>query len=411
VGGAAGSVVWAQVGLWGGGLPTRSVRAAAVAVANGDDGAMMQAMRTDLPPMDTAARADALRAAMEAAEVDVLLVTELANIRYLTGFTGSAARLVVTPDALTFVTDGRYGQQSEAQLAAAGVEAAIEVAGGQGQREAIEAAVAAASGSRLGLEAGSVTWAAQRTYAEWFESSELVPTTSLVEGLRKVKDAGEVARIEAACGIADAALTEVRHRLAEGPTEAEFGLELDATMRRLGAEDVSFETIVAAGPNGALPHHRPSDRTIAEGDLVVIDFGALLDGYHSDMTRTIMVGEWTPTQQRMFEVVRDSQAAGVAAVAAGVETEAVDKACRDVIDEAGWGDAFIHSTGHGVGLDIHEAPSVAATASSELAAGHVVTVEPGVYLSEHGGVRIEDTVVVTADGCRTLTLATKSPSI
>lgn len=372
---------------------------------------MMQRMRSDLPPMETAARASALRTAMEEAEVDVLLVTELANIRYLTGFTGSAARLVVTADLLTFVTDGRYGQQSEAQLAAAGVEAAIEVAGGQGQRDAIEAAVKAAGGTQLGLEASSVTWAAQRSYAEWFEGSELVPTTGLVEGLRLVKDPGEVARIEAACGIADAALAEVRHRLAEGPTEAEFGLELDSAMRRLGADDLSFETIVAAGPNGARPHHRPSGRKIEQGDLVVIDFGALVDGYHSDMTRTVMVGGWTETQERMFEVVRESQAAGVAAVAAGVETVDVDRACREVIEEAGWGDAFIHSTGHGVGLDIHEAPSVAATAPTELRLGSVVTVEPGVYLPDHGGVRIEDTVLVTSDGCRTLTLATKAPAV
>jgi Xaa-Pro aminopeptidase len=359
--------------------------------------------------MVTPARADSLRAGLDAAEIDVLVVTDLTNVRYLTGFTGSAGRLVVTADALTFVTDGRYGQQAEAQLGAAGVEAAIEVAGGAGQRDAVVAAVGGRL--RIGLEAASVTWAAQRTYLEWFAGAELVATSGLVEAQRLVKDPGEVARIEAACGIADAALVEVRHRLAESPTEAEFGLELDATMRRLGADDVSFETIVAAGPNGARPHHRPGGRTITEGDLVVIDFGALVDGYHSDMTRTVMVGEWSPTQERMFAVVRDAQAAGVAAVAPGVETSAVDAACRAVIDDAGWADAFLHSTGHGVGLDIHEAPSVAATASTTLAAGQVVTVEPGVYLPEHGGVRIEDTVLVTGDGGRPLTLATKVPLV
>lgn len=367
-------------------------------------------MRDELPQMEIAARTDRLREALSDAEVDVLVVTNLANVRYLTGFTGSAARLVVTADQLTFVTDGRYGQQAESQLGSSGVRAAIEVAGAKGQQDAIVSAVNTA-GARVGLEASSVTWAAQRTYQEWFEGRELVPTTGLVEGLRLVKDPGEVARIEVACGIADAALAEVRHRLAERPTEVEFGLELDSVMRRTGAEDVSFETIVAAGPNGAKPHHRPSDRTIDHGDLVVIDFGALVDGYHSDMTRTIMVGEWSPVQQRMFEVVRESQAAGVAAVAPGVQTSDVDAACRSVIDDAGWGEAFLHSTGHGVGLDIHEAPSVAATASTELTVGQVVTVEPGVYLPEHGGVRIEDTVVVTDGGCRPLTLATKAPSV
>jgi Xaa-Pro aminopeptidase len=178
-------------------------------------------------------------------------------------------------------------------------------------------------------------------------------------------------------------------------------------MRRLGAADVSFETIVASGPNGAKPHARPSDRRVAEGDLVVIDFGALLDGYHSDMTRTVSIGEPTAMQRRMDDVVRAAQAAGVAAVRPGVTGRDVDRVCRDLIGEAGWGDAFLHGTGHGVGLDIHEDPRVATTAAGILEVGHVVTVEPGVYLPEHGGVRIEDTVVVTEDGCRHLTTAPK----
>jgi Xaa-Pro aminopeptidase len=207
--------------------------------------------------------------------------------------------------------------------------------------------------------------------------------------------------------MADAALAAVRHRLGEHPTESEVALELEWQMRRLGAEGISFETIVASGPNGAKPHHHPGPRRIDDGDLVVIDFGALLDGYHSDMTRTIMVGEPSPTQADMWDLVHTAQAAGVAAVQAGVEAKAVDDACRSIIREAGLDAAFAHVTGHGVGLDIHEAPRVAATADATLAAGQVVTVEPGVYLAEHGGVRIEDTVVVTPTGCRTLTRATK----
>jgi Xaa-Pro aminopeptidase len=182
-------------------------------------------------------------------------------------------------------------------------------------------------------------------------------------------------------------------------------------MRRLGAEAPSFETIVASGPNGAMPHHRAADRRIADGDLVVLDFGALVDGYHSDMTRTVMVGDPSDTQARMYEVVREAQAAGVAAVKGGAEASAVDDACRSVIREAGWDEAFLHATGHGVGLDIHEPPRVARTADAMLADGQVVTVEPGVYLAEHGGVRIEDTVVVTSEGCRTLTLAPKEPHL
>lgn len=361
--------------------------------------------------MDVAGRTARLLGGFDEAEIDALLVTNLANICYLTGFTGSAALLVVAPGGSTFVTDGRYGTQAEAQLAAAGVTASIEVAGA-GQKDVVVAAVEKAMAVRLGLEADAVTWSAQRTYDQtWFPGIDLLPTTGLVGGLRLLKDDGELDRLTAAAAIADAALGEVRHRLAERPTEIEFGLELDATMRRLGADDVSFETIVASGPNGARPHHRPSHRTITDGDLVVIDFGSMLDGYHSDMTRTVMVGEATATQQRMYEVVIESQAAGVAAVADGVEAKDVDAACRAVIDDAGWGDAFLHSTGHGVGLDIHEDPRVASTSAATLASRCVVTVEPGVYLPDHGGVRIEDTVVVTGDGCRPITLTPKSAAV
>lgn len=361
--------------------------------------------------MDVAGRTARLLAGFEEAEVDALLVTNLTNIRYLTGFTGSAALVVVWADGLTFVTDGRYGQQATTQLAEAGVTATIEVENLK-QKDLVIETVDALGAGRLGLEAEAVTWAAQRTYADtWFPDVELVPTTGLVQGLRLVKDDGEIDRLAAAAAIADAALAEVRARLAEGPSEAEFGSELDAAIRRLGADDVSFETIVASGPNGALPHHRPARRTILEGDLVVIDFGALVDGYHSDMTRTIMVGDASPTQARMYEVVTEAQAAGVAAVAGGVEAKEVDAACRQVIDAAGWIDAFLHSTGHGVGLDIHEDPRVAQTSTATLVDRCVVTVEPGVYLPEHGGVRIEDTVVVTPDGCRPITLTHKLAAV
>lgn len=364
-----------------------------------------------LAPMQVVGRSEALLALLEGAEVDALLVTNLTNIRYLTGFTGSAALLLVSAGGLTFVTDGRYGQQAEAQLAAAGVSASIEVSG-SGQKDIVVAAVNAAAVRRLGLEADNVTWAAQRNYStSWFEHLELVPTTGLIAGLRLLKDDGEIDRIARAAAIADTALAEIRPRLADGPTELEFGLELDGAMRRHGADDVSFETIVASGPNGALPHHRPSSRQIIDGDLVVIDFGALVDGYHSDMTRTVAVGSISPTQARMYQVVAEAQAAGVAKVAEGVEAKSVDDACRAVIDSAGWLDAFLHGTGHGVGLDIHEDPRVGQTSTAMLTSRCVVTVEPGVYLPSHGGVRIEDTVVVTPEGCRPLTLTHKDPAV
>lgn len=364
-----------------------------------------------LPPMDVAARLDRLRPQVDAAGCDALVVTNLTNIRYLTGFTGSAAIVLVTPDELLFVSDGRYQTQSADQLAAAGVDARIEIVAADA--DAVVAAAAAAAGvQRLGLESQSVTWSQQRRWAsDLFRSGELVPTTSMVEDLRLVKDPGEAARIRSACAIADAAIEQVRPRLLDGPTEVEFSLELDAAMRRLGAEDVSFDTIVASGPNGAKPHHRPSERCIAEGDLVVIDFGALVDGYHSDMTRTVAVGDVGDERRRMLEVVLVAQEAGVQTVSAGATAAQVDAACRSVIDDAGWGKAFLHSTGHGVGLDIHEEPRVSGRSAATLVAGHVVTVEPGVYLPGLGGVRIEDTVLVTEDGCDRLTLTPKDPAV
>ena len=365
-------------------------------------------MTGSLPPMDVAARLDRLRAELDGAGCDALLVTHLTNLRYLTGFTGSAGLLLVGHDRATLVTDGRYEEQAAGQLAEAGVLVDLVVGRTTDQQRDALSGIAPA---RVGLEAEHVSWAAQARYDdEWFPRSSLVPTGGVVEALRLVKDDGEVARIERACQIADDALVTVLPLLEQGPTEAAFAAVLDAEMRGRGADDVSFDTIVASGPNGSRPHHTPSARQVEVGDLVVIDFGALVEGYHSDMTRTVPVGglgALDETQVRMVEVVREAQAAGVAAVRGGVTGREVDAACREVIAAAGWGEAFVHGTGHGVGLDIHEDPRVSASAAATLAPGHVVTVEPGVYLPGHGGVRIEDTVVVTASGCRTLTRAPK----
>jgi Xaa-Pro aminopeptidase len=355
-----------------------------------------------LPAMDVAGRAHRLRAALTEAGVDALLVTHLPNVRYLTGFTGSAAQLLVTADALVFTTDGRYRTQAAEQLGAAGVDAVVEIgATGAAQRDAL--AVALGARTRLGLEAHAITWAHQRELADALADHEIVPTHGLVEQLRRVKEAGEVARIRLACAIADDALGALLPTLADGPTERDFALDLEVEMRRRGASGNSFDPIIASGPNAAKPHARPSTRRVERGELVVIDFGCIVDGYCSDMTRTVSVGDPGPEARRVWDVVRESQWAGREAVRAGADCAAVDHACREVIVAAGWGDAFVHGTGHGVGLEIHEAPRVAASARDTLEVGAVVTVEPGVYLPGVGGVRIEDTVVVTSDGADPLT--------
>jgi Xaa-Pro aminopeptidase len=359
-----------------------------------------------LPRPDVAGRAGRLRARLGDAGCDALLVTAPANVRYLTGFTGSAGTVLVLPDRMVVATDGRYRTQVAEELAAARVEAEVAVGGVAAQQEVLGRALPA--GTRLGLEAEHVAWAEHGRLARAWPGVALVATAGLVEGLRRVKDEGEQARIEAAAAVADAALAAVLPLLGRRPTEAEVALALDTEVRRLGADGPAFPTIVAAGPNGAKPHARPSARPVERGDLVVLDFGACVDGYRSDMTRTVAVGgPPTGVLADVAAVVAEAQAAGVAAVRAGVAAADVDRACRSVIEAAGFADAFVHGTGHGVGLDVHEAPAVAATSPDTLAAGDVVTVEPGVYLPDHGGVRIEDSVVVTEGGCRVLTRAPK----
>ena len=361
-----------------------------------------------LPPLACASRLDRLRVRID--DLDALVVTALPNIRYLTGFTGSAARLVVMHDRALLVTDGRYQDQAAAEIAAAGVTCDLAIGRTQVlQRELVRDALVAAR--RVGLEAPGITWAEQRALAEVLIDAELVPTAGFVEGLRAVKDAGEVARIEAACDIASAALAEVLPLAAGGVTERAFAHALEAAMRERGASGPSFDTIVSAGANGALPHHRADETPIRLGDLLVIDFGCMVDGYCSDMTRTVVVGDvpedW---QAELVAAATAAQAAGVAAVRPGAVGKDVHETCAAVLDARGMRELFTHGTGHGVGLVIHEAPWALPTATDVLEVGNVITVEPGVYRVGLGGVRVEDTVLVTPDGCRPLTKTPKDLS-
>jgi Xaa-Pro aminopeptidase len=357
-----------------------------------------------LPPMSVASRLHALRARFDG--YDALVVTTLPNVRYLTGFAGSAGVLIVTPTGALLTTDGRYRTQSAEQVRAAGADVEITIGNTTAQRQAASDFVGRLP--RVGLEADSVSWSGQRVWATLFDAAELVPTSNAVEGLREVKDDAEIARMERAAAIADAALYEVLPMLSDDVTEEQFALELDTAMRRGGAESTAFDTIVAAGENSAMPHHRPGARPVRQGDAVVVDFGATYEGYRSDMTRTFCVGaEPEGDLARVFAVVGASQAAGAAAVRPGIPAKDVDDVCRAIIAEAGWADRFEHGTGHGVGLDIHEAPTVSQLGTAILAPGFVVTVEPGVYLPGQGGVRVEDTLVVTENGSRPLTRFTK----
>ena len=376
--------------------------------------------------MLTAGRLDRLR---DSLETEALAVTSLTNIRYLTGFTGSAGLLLVLPGATSLVTDGRYETQAGEELATAGVAVEVEVAPAVRQREVISSRLCAAGVTVLGLEAVHLSWARQRQLAEWLQGVELVPVVGAVEELRRFKDAGELARMASAAAIADRSLASVLSRLAESPTEIDFALALDTEMRAFGAGGPAFETICASGPNAAKPHHRPSPRRIGAGEAVVVDFGAMVDGYCSDMTRTVHMGKATNQAWDVYHSVLEAQEAAVAAVAPGVRCGEVDEAARSVLRRAGLEKEFLHSTGHGVGLEIHEGPRIAAKQDQLLEQGMVITIEPGAYLSDRSrvgagtskargrnaatpkaakalfGVRIEDMVLVTATGGAVLTSA------
>ena len=324
-----------------------------------------------------------------------MLVSDLNNIRYLSGFTGSNAALLIFADARPAVlaTDGRYRTQAAAQ--APDVEIVIERACGA----ALTTRAAAAGVQTLGFEGHVLTVDAHHALTATLSdhpNTALVRASGAVEALREVKDAGEVALLRLACEAADAALAALIERggIRPGRTEKQVRNDLEALMLEHGADGASFETIVAAGANSAIPHHRPTEAQLCTGDFVKIDFGALVGGYHSDMTRTFVLGAPAAWQTEIYDLVATAQRAGREALDPGVALAAVDGAAREVIAAAGYGESFSHGLGHGVGLQIHEAPGINAKAAGTLLAGSAVTVEPGVYLPDRGGVRIEDTLVV-----------------
>lgn len=347
---------------------------------------------------------------MAADSLDSMLITDLLNVRYLTGFTGSnAALLVSAADSVdgenesVICTDGRYVTQVAEQVP--DLRAEIDRA------SAIHLLRSEVSGrgGRIGFESHVVTVDAHRSWSELDGGVELVRAPGVVESLRMVKDEFEVELLRDACRAADDALAQLLSRgsIRAGSTEREVARELESAMLDHGADAISFETIVAAGVNSAVPHHRPTDAILAEGDFVKLDFGATVGGYHSDMTRTFVIGSPAQWQRDLYELVQRSQTAGREALAPGVNTASVDAASRSVIEDAGYGEYFLHGLGHGVGLEIHEAPGIAKTSTGTLLSGAAVTVEPGVYFSGRGGVRIEDTLVVRDEGPELLTLTSK----
>lgn len=350
-------------------------------------------------PEPHARRRAAVRAHLRERDVAAMLVTDLLNIRYLTGFTGSHAALLVHAEdeqssegRTAFATDGRYATQAGEQVP--DLEHVLDRAGDLALAGRV--AERANEHGRVGFESHRVTVDRCDALAEAAGPAELVRAPGLLEQLRSIKDEAEVEALRTACAVADRALAELLEHggLRPGRTEREVARDLESRMLDHGAAGPSFETIVATGTNSAVPHHRPGPAPLADGDFVKMDFGALVDGYHSDMTRTVVLGSAAQWQRELYELVQGAQAAGRAALLAGADVREVDTAARAVIESAGHGERFVHGLGHGVGLEIHEAPSLSQRGTGRIESGMAVTVEPGVYVPERGGVRIEDTLIV-----------------
>ncbi len=358
-----------------------------------------------LPNIDYGARRHRLRAALTDVGVSALVVTTPSNVRYLSGFTGSNGAVVVgsDPSRDRLTTDFRYYTQAETECASLAMIASTTTV-----LETSMLWCADHEDGQVGFESTHVTVRALKDLHSKVASSLTVATLDLVETLRAEKDDAERALIARACQVSDAALARLLPEIQLGQTERDIARRLSWLMLEEGAQADSFESIVAGGANSAIPHHTPTDRPLACGDFLKIDFGALVSGYHADETRTFVVGAAPQTWQlEIFELVSMAQRAGIAALEPGVPARVVDAAARSVIADAGYGDYFGHGLGHGVGLDIHEVPFLGATSTGILSVGTPVTVEPGVYLPGRGGVRIEDTLLVGADKPVSLTNTTR----
>ena len=346
------------------------------------------------------ARRDKLRRSLRSAGVDALLVTNFTNVTYLTGFTGDDSYLVVLPKGEVVVSDPRYTTQLSEECP--GLEASIRPPG-VGMVERVAEVARQSKCAKLGIEASSMTVGLRDQLAAALPKCELVPTSDLVEQLRVIKDAEEVAEIRRAIWVAERAFGVLRASLRAERTEKEVADELENQTRLYGGKGCSFPPIIAVGPRSALPHARPTSAKIGDDAFVLVDWGAIAGNYMSDLTRVLVTGKISPKLERIYRVVLSAQEAAIAAIRPGRTCHEIDEVARSLISKAGFGKQFGHGLGHGIGLEIHEAPRLAAKVPLKLEPGMVVTVEPGIYLPGFGGVRIEDDILVIKGGCEVLT--------
>lgn len=336
--------------------------------------------------------------------VDALFLMRKANIRYVSGFTGTDSYVILSPQGRIFITDSRYTEQAEQECPEFEI---FQHRNDTSLEETVALICRKYNIKKLGFEQDFITFGIYDKIRKDLVGIDFIPTWGIVENVRSVKESSEIKLIKMAAQIADDAFKDILSFIKPGSRESDVERELEYLLKKKGAFSVSFPTIVASGPRSSLPHAFPTDRQIKMGDFITLDFGALYEGYCSDMTRTVVIGEPNAKQKEIYEIVRKAQEAGVRAVRAGVRGIDADQFARDVIEKAGYGKYFGHGLGHGIGLEIHEEPNLNKRNQKALPAGAVVTVEPGVYLPNWGGVRIEDSVLVTPDGCEILTHSSK----
>jgi Xaa-Pro aminopeptidase len=355
--------------------------------------------------MDYKSRMARARLGLEQNRLDALLVTHLPNIVYLCGFTGSAGVQIVGQRESVFFTDGRYTEQAHEEVKGARIKI---LPGKSALAAAAEWIAKQKSWKRIGIDASHLTVAERGAYAKSVRGgAKLVEAPAIVERMRMVKDPAEIAKIRAACHLGVALFDRLLEVVRAGVSETQVAGELEFEARRLGAEQMAFSTIIAGGPRSALPHGRASQAKLPLRGFVVCDFGVILANYCSDMTRTLHLGRPPKEARRVYEAVRQTQQAALDAVKPGTTVGDVDRAARKALQKLGLARFFTHSTGHGVGLEIHESPRIAAGQEEPLRPGMVITIEPGAYVPGKWGVRIEDTVAVTQSGCEILTPCSK----
>jgi Xaa-Pro aminopeptidase len=344
-------------------------------------------------------RIDKLRRRMETANLDGLLVTDETNVRYLTGFTGDSTALLLTDTDFCLLSDRRYEQQLGDECA--GIDAEIR---GPDKRpyEWFAICIERRGLQRVGLEDHSISWSALNYFKDRLPDTHWEPTSGLVAGLRCIKDEDEIVIIRKAIRCAERAFGVLRASLNTAMSELDAAYLIESAIRSFGGSGVGFNSIVAVGPAGSLPHYQPGNTFVAEGQGLLVDWGAKVDGYTSDMTRTLSIGTVSRKMREIYPIVLDAHLAAMAVVRPGAKLCDVDAAAREVIQKAGYGEAFGHGLGHGIGLNVHESPRMASVETGELVEGMVITIEPGIYLPGEIGVRIEDDFLVTSDGCETL---------